>query len=375
MRRIVLATILALGLLVGGCAFARPPSEPVSGPVFDQPTYAERGPFDVGVTTLHLDDRDVEVWYPANPGSVRGASPDEYFIRDFTSATVQSIIPPEINPPFATDAYRDVRAARRRPFPVVLFSHGALSFRMQSTFLTTHLASWGFVVASPDFLERGLQSFLGTPPPVPKSSVEVLDETVALLQTENQRRHGPLWNRLDTDTILPIGHSGGGSASSQFVIEHGAEAWASLASGASGPSTPGSSGLWMAGANDQIATLPGVQAAFDAAPGPKRLVVIDGAGHNNAFSDICEIGAGGGGVIALAREAGLPIPDSIARLGEDGCKPPNVSSEQVWPVVQHFVTAHLRFQAGIDRAPWGLGGGVAERFDVPVTYEQVGATP
>lgn len=374
MRRSIWVVLVGFTLVAGGCVFARPTDEAVSGPLFDQPRYAERGPFEVGVTTLALDDREVEVWYPANRGAVVGEVTDRYFIKDFTSPVVQSLLPPEVNPPFETDAYRDVRAARRPPFPVVLFSHGALSFRMQATFLTSHLASWGFVVASPDFLERGLQTFLGPQPPVLKSSVQVLEETVALLDRENARRGGTLHRRLDLSTVLPIGHSAGGSASAQYVTANGASAWSSMASGAAGPTTPGSSGLWMAGANDQVALLPGIIDAYEAAPGPKRLVVLDGAGHNNAFSDICEIGAGGGGVIALAREAGLPIPDGLARLGEDGCQAPNAPSEEVWPVVRHFVTAHLRFQAGVDPVPWGLGDGVVDRFDAEVSYRQEGAS-
>ena len=366
--------VVVLALVASGCVLSRPTTEPVSGPLFEFPNYSESGPFDVGVTTLQLGDREVEVWYPAGIGATRHREPDAYFIRDFTSATVQSLLPPEVNPPFVTDAYRDVRASRLHPFPVVLFSHGALSFRNQSTFLTTHLASWGFVVASPDFLERGLQTFRGPQPAVPKTSLEVLDETVAVLTAENSRVGGPLKGRLDLDTILPIGHSAGGGASSQFVVANGAAAWSPMAAGASGPAGAGASGLWMAGANDQIAQLAGVQAAFDVAPGPKRLVVIEGAGHNNAFSDICEIGASGGGVIGLAREAGLPIPDSLARLGEDGCNEPNLPSPEVWPVVRHFVTAHLRFQAGVTTIPWGLDDDVVDRLDVPLTYTQVGAT-
>ena len=135
-----------------------------------------------------------------------------------------------------------------RRFPIVLFSHGALSFRLQSTFLTTHLASWGFVVASPDFLERGLQTFLGQPPAVPKTSVQVLSETVALLEAEDLRPGGVLQERLDDDIVLPIGHSAGGGASSQFVVaDPTIPAWSALAAGATGPTGPGSAGLWMAG--------------------------------------------------------------------------------------------------------------------------------
>ena len=36
------------------------------------------------------------------------------------------------------------------PHPLIVFSHGNSGFRRQSTFLTTHLASRGFVVAAPD---------------------------------------------------------------------------------------------------------------------------------------------------------------------------------------------------------------------------------
>lgn len=373
MRLIIRLTIAVLLLVTSACALQRPTNEPVEGRPFEWPVFARSGPFEVGVTTLSLGDRSVEVWYPTTHWAVRGTPEESYYIRDFTSPIVQSLLPPDLNPPFATVAHRDVAAVPFGRFPLVLFSHGALSFRLQSTFLTTHLASWGFVVASPDFLERGLQTFLGPQPPVPKSSVQVLQETVARLTVENATPSSLLHRRIDTGTVLPIGHSAGGGASSQLVVaDPTIPAWASLASGARGPTTPGSSGLWMAGENDQIAELAGVQAAFDAAPGPKRLVVIGGAGHNNAFSDICEIGAGGGGVIALARQAGLPIPDSIARLGEDGCKPPNLPSAEVWPVVRHFVTAHLRFQARISHVPWGLDDDVAASFDVPVRYTQVG---
>ncbi len=186
----------------------------MEGRLYTRPVFAQQGPYEVGVTTLELDDRQVEVWYPTRPAAVRGAEHDAYFIRDFTSPAVQSLLPPEINPPFETQAYRDVDAANGRRFPIVLFSHGALSFRLQSTFLTTHLASWGFVVASPDFLERGLQSFLGQPPAVPKTSVQVLSETVALLKAEDLRPGGVLQELLDDDIVLPIGHSAGGGASS-----------------------------------------------------------------------------------------------------------------------------------------------------------------
>ena len=47
------------------------------------------------------------------------------------------------------------------PYPLVLFSHGFAGYRLQSTFLTTHLASWGFVVAAVEHPYRNLTAVFG----------------------------------------------------------------------------------------------------------------------------------------------------------------------------------------------------------------------
>src|SRR5690606_33792011 len=74
----------------------------------------------------------VELWYPALPAP--GADPSDYGTLSLTR-----------------NAYRDAPADRRAvPFPLVAFSHGYGGVRYQSTFLTEHLASHGFVVVAPD---------------------------------------------------------------------------------------------------------------------------------------------------------------------------------------------------------------------------------
>lgn len=97
----------------------------------------ELGPFGVGATTMTwVDSRDVvltaEVWYPADvePGSLG----DDY--GKLSAAGVAH-----------RDAASDLRWA---PYPLVAFSHGYGGIRYQSTFLTEHLASHGFVVIAPD---------------------------------------------------------------------------------------------------------------------------------------------------------------------------------------------------------------------------------
>ena len=46
-------------------------------------------------------------------------------------------------------------------FPVVLFSHGFTGIRVQSSFLMSHLASWGMVVVAPEHPSRDLTNVLG----------------------------------------------------------------------------------------------------------------------------------------------------------------------------------------------------------------------
>ena len=65
--------------------------------------------------------------------------------------------------------------------------------------------------------------------------------------------------------------------------------------------------------------------AYKTVPAPKRFVVIDGSGHLNGMSDICEIGKGGGGIVAIAQQAGIPVPPNLVRLGTDGCNAPALS--------------------------------------------------
>ncbi len=106
-----------------------------------------RGASAVGVRTLDLSDlaRDgrllpLEVWYPASDAH-RGA--------DQVAPTQDSY---EVLPGFPAVTQDAVRDAAPRPgsYPLIMFSHGFGGHRRQSTFLCTHLASHGYVVASCD---------------------------------------------------------------------------------------------------------------------------------------------------------------------------------------------------------------------------------
>jgi len=386
---------VAAAALVAACTAPPPPPPPVhtggvdpnTAPRANDPAYVEHGPNDVGVLTVEIEPgRKAEVWYPAPAGSAAGHEPDTYHIRDFLAPALANLLPPSVDPPFTTDAVRGLPALDGR-FPLVLFSHGFASFRLQSTFLTTHLASWGFVVISPDYFERGLQSFGGTPPAPSHPDSEVaqlaVDAAIAL-----DTGTGPLSGRIDTSRLFPIGHSAGGGTSTQLAGSRtDVSSWIAMSSGISlTPSLfnptpkvpaaladPDKSVMWITGADDHVARLDGVLDAYRYSAGEKKLVVVPRSGHNNAMSDICEIGSDQGGVIGLAKGAGLPLPDFIVTLAQDGCLPPNAKSPEVWPIVRHFITAELRYRSGLDPQPVGLGTGVAATFGaLAPTYEEAG---
>src|SRR3989442_888947 len=148
-RRAAYASGVRRGGGWGGGAAPRPRlfAEGVSPPHTLGPT-AEPGPFPVGVQTLALVDPSrtdvtgsgprpvtVEVYYPSTPAAVAGVPHDIAEVLGIPVAT--------------TPAFRNVARAPG-PFPLVLFSHGNGGIRFQSIFLCAHLASHGYVVASPD---------------------------------------------------------------------------------------------------------------------------------------------------------------------------------------------------------------------------------
>ena len=189
-----LVAVAAAAVLAVACVPMPTPAEgvdPDDAPRADEPAYAEHGPYEVGVTTIQLSDRSAEVWYPVDPDDIGDGPRDVYFIKDYLSTAFAALVPPEVNPPYVTDATRGVPASPDGPFPLVLFSHGFASYRTQSTFLTTHLASWGFVVVSPDYLERGLRSVLGEPPAVARRDVDVADEAISAIARCGRRRERP----------------------------------------------------------------------------------------------------------------------------------------------------------------------------------------
>ncbi len=171
---------------------------------------------------MELTDGEVPitVFYPGLEGSEAGQPPATYDLRKWLppgeAAKVAGL------PIFTMPAYEGLPPADPDggPYPLVLFSHGLAGYRLQSSFLTSHLASWGFVVAAVEHPYRNLTAvfgdlsafaaLLGTDD---SPDVGQLLGAIDVVQTASAAPTGPLAGlAVDTTRVGAVGHSLGGFA-------------------------------------------------------------------------------------------------------------------------------------------------------------------
>ena len=331
-------------------------------------SFVKTGPFAVGETTLKLTSNGapVEVWYPASADNGHG---------NLSQTDLSSLLPQAIVNAFpalqgimqTTAGVRGVPVADGR-FPLVVFSHGFAGFNTQSTFLTAHLASWGFIVAAPEHTDRDLPAALSaalTGKSLSQSNdVTDLQDTISLMETQAGTSGSPFYRHIDDARIGAVGHSAGGSAVEKLaVVDSRVKVFIGLA-GASygsfgqtatgaGSKVPDQPGMLMYGDSDGVVPAGTIKNAYNAMKQQKRLVGLNNAGHL-VFSDICVVGQNQGGLVGIAKAAGLPIPSSLVTLGTDGCSAAFTSVTSQWPVIDQAVTAELRVAMQFDPNQNGL---------------------
>lgn len=343
------------------------------------PAYAERGPNEVGVHTVALDDgRRVLIWYPASAAAAE--QPNETFdIASLLSPELQEKIPADLRPQHEIAAHPGAEPAADGPYPVVLFSHGFAGYPEQSADLVTHLASWGFVVVAPAHVERSLDGLLGTGAQgiAPREDPEVLMASLDAALADEVA--GPL---IDEERVAVAGHSAGATAAYLAAAEDDrvdALLAYSLGDGSRGPGQPAPElpvpevpSLVMLGTDDGIIPADTTRAVYADMAAPKHLLELEGAGHL-AFSDICLIGADQGGLQGLVEQAGLDLPADLLRLGSDGCQEGALDPEAGFGPIDHFSVAFLRQALGIDPEPVGLDQTTADQFPgVDATFTSEG---
>ena len=341
--------------------------------------FSERGPYPVGVATLKLSDRSVEVYYPARKGSTTGLPSETYLQTDPIPQGMLAMlpkIPAGVDLTVTIPATRDAPAAADGPFPLIIFSHGAGGWRSGYGSVLSGIASWGFVIASTDYVEYGFVSQFSRAPSgnltQRRASVATaVGATLDLMSTQTREASGRFSGVIDLNKIGAIGHSAGGGTMFGELNDPRIRTivgWAPVP-----PPTPVASHtptLIIAGENDSAISPATIATEYDSLQTPKRLVVIANLGHN-AFSDSCLAIRGGNDLVGLAKQLGMGIPQGLLDLARNGCTQEDLDTQKGWSIIQHFTVAELRTGLGIDARPRGLGPASAHAFPgVTLSYRE-----
>ncbi len=272
-----------------------------------------RGPFPVGVRTADLTDAarqrllPTEIWYPAT---------DAYAGQDVAESTRDTYEFLPGFPPVWQEAVRDA-AARPGSYPLIAFSHGFGGHRRQTTFLCTHLASHGYVVAAPDHTGNTIFDIIqavmalqsGAELPDPTATVKefiaarpadirfMIDRTV-------DGTAGNLASIVDVNRIGMTGHSFGGWTT-LAVIGSDPRIRAALPLAPAGGSSPLPTELlkqsltfewgrdvptlFLVAERDSLLPLAGMHELLEKTRGTKKMVVLKNADHMHFCDRVEEI--------------------------------------------------------------------------------------
>jgi dienelactone hydrolase len=245
-----------------------------------------------------------EIWYPAGR---------EYAGQDLQAATQDDFTVMAGTPPQRQAAVRDAAAASEGSYPLILFSHTSAGHRRQSSFLCTHLASHGYVVAALDHLgntvqdatERAASGKVFSPAERDVCIERIIADRVPdlrlLLDQLAAGAGGEVSHQIDPERIGVIGWSFGGWAALAFPeVDERCGAVVAMASGGNSKPLPGIipstltfawnrdvATLLLAAENDQYTPLPGQYELYERAPRGKRMFILSNADHGH-FGDVIE---------------------------------------------------------------------------------------
>ncbi len=296
---------------------------------------AMRGPWPVGLRTVHAVGVTADVYYPAALGSDKGAELARFDLRDHLPPALAEKIKSAKLPTLSCACSRDLRIDDKHgPFPVVFFFHGRGLTRAEFPTLCAHLASRGFVVVSPDLPGVHLADYFeGEVVPDRAAPIEDLVGAVATPSGEL----GFLTGRLDGKVGL-VGHSLGAYIVQKLIDAHGEVAV--VMGGAGLISRRRVPKLVMGGTADGFAPFAYQARGYETSAPPKRLVGVKGAGHMQ-FADHCNVSPEFGGWYGAAVAYGVPFSGFLLKLAEKGCADAEVPFQQAHGVILTAVTAQL----------------------------------
>src|SRR6516165_281335 len=263
----------------------------------------ERGPYPAGVRTIEAVDArrhrmfPCEIWYPAAPeNSGRDLAPETQ--DEFT-------VPPR--PLHRQMSVRDARA-RSGAWSLIVFSHPSLFHRRSATYLCTHLASHGYVVAALDHSEVIAPELAWREDATEEETKARIDEIISSRIPDirvllERLLEAPPFDpdvALDAERVGIAGHSAGGwTALATPDYESRVRAIVALApAGASNP-RPGIlpmklsfewkrdvPTLLLAAENDTAVPLADMYEIYERIPATKRMVILRRADHAHFMDNV-----------------------------------------------------------------------------------------
>ena len=327
MPRLARVPLLAAALVACGNngEDSGPSALPVEPLVLPDDPSAAGGP--VGVQDFSSGDVTFSVWYPA-PDSAAGDPTEVVDLAPFVPQSVLDVLGEVPLEGWDSGAVRDAPVRNTgAPYPVVVFSHGFGGMRYQSTDLTVHLASRGYIVVSADHAGRmfgdvlpclfdpalegcDLSGFTGDP--------AVADLSTVMAWLEGPAQAEALGPHLDLERMGLTGHSAGGSTTATVgQADDRFDVLVPMAGG--GAVSRDVPAVFVDGTCDGVVPTASTTAAA-AGSTNAQMVHLLGAGHL-AFSDLCTLDLGGLAEDLLVgrddiNEALLP---QLIALGTDGC--------------------------------------------------------
>lgn len=106
-----------------------------------------------------------------------------------------------------------INKSSKEKFPLIIFSHGLLGIRTQSTHITEQLAAYGYIVVSPEFPLTNFWAMSKISLKDVLSQAKDISFVIDKMDEFNVEKNGILENRIDMNKIALIGHSLGGLTS------------------------------------------------------------------------------------------------------------------------------------------------------------------
>lgn len=311
-----------------------------------------RGPIPVGVRTFEARDESrnrlfpIEVWYPAAP---------QHTGHDLDPQTQDHFMPRLSTVEQKQSAVRDA-AALPGSYPLIIFSHHAGGYRRASSFLCTHLASHGYMVAAMDHSEV-IAPELARPQSETEEQKKARWQAVIECRVPDARflldhmLHSGVWREeaeVDPRRIGIAGHSfGAWTALATPEVDQRIRAVVAMAPGGTSNPRPGIlpvklsfqwgravPALYLAAENDVPLPLAGMYELFERTPDPKQMLILRRADHGHFVDNVEEMHE--------AFRTMSPVPSELAEMQREMLPISELSSgEQAHLWIRGLALAHM----------------------------------